>query len=52
MIKMHGWMYPKRSNVVWQKNKYNHENTHEVSVQDKSEKHENFHSLFRGFVLS
>jgi len=30
----------------------NHENTHEVSVKDKSEKHEIFYGLFRGFVLS
>jgi len=33
-------------------NKINHENTHEVSVKDKPEKHEIFHDLFRIFVIS
>jgi hypothetical protein len=31
---------------------FNYENTHKVSLKDKSLKHEKLHGLFRGFVLS
>jgi hypothetical protein len=32
--------------------KNNHENTYELSVKDKSARHEYFHGLFRGFAIS
>jgi hypothetical protein len=39
-------------NVGWKKIESNHENTHEVSVQDKSKQHENSLGLLRDFDLS